>query len=349
MRSCSTWRILRVLLLLCHTAHTSAQTCNTGYVGGNLTAPYPASACDRFIALIPKPSFASVSTRLNDAVGNLPTYSAAGGPSGKGHVSFARASSQYLNAGARTFNVATNGGFTIVAVVRFTGTVGSYETIIDLGSNKPSNNIMLQRESTTSELSLYVYNAATLSARKQTTQNSQAQGNLVQNSWLTIVCTYRVSPSVSVLSVNGISFSVDIYSAITDRTVSATYVGRSWWPNDAYPNYDIAGLFFVDEYLSTDVTTAIVNTIANGVDMTDTKCSCTPCNAGYTGPDGGPCSACVAGKYKIVIGSVSCIDCPAGTYSNSTGATSCSTCPSNTVSASTSSSTFCVCIKGYAP
>ncbi len=35
------------------------------------------------------------------------------------------------------------------------------------------------------------------------------------------------------------------------------------------------------------------------------------CVSGYTGSDGGTCEACVAGKYKNGIGSVTCIDCRA--------------------------------------
>jgi hypothetical protein len=57
----------------------------------------------------------------------LPVYNALGGPQGKGHVTFNRTKSQYLDAGARTLNIATNGGLTIVAVVRFTGAIGSWE------------------------------------------------------------------------------------------------------------------------------------------------------------------------------------------------------------------------------
>jgi hypothetical protein len=34
------------------------------------------------------------------------------------------------------------------------------------------------------------------------------------------------------------------------------------------------------------------------------------CNVGYTGPDGGPCEACEAGKYKNVTGSDTCAHCP---------------------------------------
>jgi len=50
------------------------------------------------------------------------------------------------------------------------------------------------------------------------------------------------------------------------------------------------------------------------------------CNTGYTGPDAGPCSACVAGKYKAASGSASCASCGIRTFS-STAAASCTTCP----------------------
>jgi hypothetical protein len=55
--------------------------------------------------------------------------------------------------------------------------------------------------------------------------------------------------------------------------------------------------------------------------------NCT-CNAGWTGPDGGTCTACVSGKYKVLTGSALCTDCGAETYST-TASSTCSTCPSN--------------------
>ena len=39
------------------------------------------------------------------------------------------------------------------------------------------------------------------------------------------------------------------------------------------------------------------------------------CNAGYTGPNGGPCSACPAGTYKNLIGKDMCSPCAADTQS----------------------------------
>ena len=49
----------------------------------------------------------------------LPTYNVQGGPLGRGHVSFDRAQTQYLDGGARTFKIAS--GFSVVAVVQFRG------------------------------------------------------------------------------------------------------------------------------------------------------------------------------------------------------------------------------------
>ncbi|NBW88313.1 MAG: hypothetical protein EBR51_00090 [Gammaproteobacteria bacterium] len=44
------------------------------------------------------------------------------------------------------------------------------------------------------------------------------------------------------------------------------------------------------------------------------------CNAGYTGADGGECSACVPGKFKDAPGSASCTECAPGRYLTTAGA-----------------------------
>ena len=46
----------------------------------------------------------------------------------------------------------------------------------------------------------------------------------------------------------------------------------------------------------------------------DAATDCT-CNAGYTGPNGGTCTACAFGTYKDVIGPVDCTSCAANSYS----------------------------------
>ena len=75
------------------------------------------------------------------------------------------------------------------------------------------------------------------------------------------------------------------------------------------------------------------------------------CNPGFTGPNSGPCTACVAGEYKDVIGSASCTDCGAGKYLTTTGAateSSCVACPGNSNSVAGSDSIeWCYCNPGY--
>ena len=58
------------------------------------------------------------------------------------------------------------------------------------------------------------------------------------------------------------------------------------------------------------------------------------CNAGYTGPNGGTCTACGAGTYKdSTTGSSACTDCSSGTYATVASAAAssslCASCPSN--------------------
>ena len=66
-----------------------------------------------------------------------------------------------------------------------------------------------------------------------------------------------------------------------------------------------------------------------------TDCACRP---GMTGPDGGPCTPCVAGTYKVAAGLHTCSACSAGKYSAAVGATSnvCRACPSNSDAAEAS-------------
>jgi len=74
------------------------------------------------------------------------------------------------------------------------------------------------------------------------------------------------------------------------------------------------------------------------------------CNPGFTGPDGGECAQCVAGKYKTAAGSAACTECLAGQYSTAVGAASnvCQECGANAQSpAGSDESTQCTCESGY--
>ena len=106
------------------------------------------------------------------------------------------------------------------------------------------------------------------------------------------------------------------------------------------------------------------------------------CNAGYTGPDLGPCDPCPAGTYKDIAGSGVCVEChdqssspagstqtsdcacnpghtitdddtcepcPMGTFKDTWGSDACSACRANSVSpAGSAASDECVCDAGYA-
>ena len=70
------------------------------------------------------------------------------------------------------------------------------------------------------------------------------------------------------------------------------------------------------------------------------------CNAGFTGADGGTCSACVAGTYKTSSGSVACTDCAAGTFSATAGTITCPVCATGGVSAAGSTACQFYCAAG---
>ena len=50
-------------------------------------------------------------------------------------------------------------------------------------------------------------------------------------------------------------------------------MGKSWWSVDAYFNGDMAGVFVVDEYISTDATSAIADSMVRGEDLTQGPCA----------------------------------------------------------------------------
>jgi len=85
-----------------------------------------------------------------------------------------------------------------------------------------------------------------------------------------------------------------------------------------------------------------------------------PCNAGYSGPLGGPCVACSKGQYKPSeisgVGSYGehghseheCFNCPADTYQDEEGSTACKGCPAHSTSPETSDAkSDCECKPGY--
>jgi hypothetical protein len=246
-------------------------------------------------------------------------------------------------------NISSNGGLTIVAVVRFTGTAGSNERIVDLGSGAGNNSIVLARYATSASLSFLIHNG----------QNKSDEhifpDAIVQDMWLTVVVRYRASTGKYVVTVNNATGYAGIFSAaVTDRTVSRTWIGKGQ-NNEAYFNGDIAGVYVLDEYLSAETTSAIVEAMVWGQDFTAGSTLRIDCFAGTYSTAAGAssvstCLACGAGTYSTG-GASTCLACGAGTYSTEFGASSASTClacPSNSSSpAGSSVVTNCTCNAGY--
>ena len=55
------------------------------------------------------------------------------------------------------------------------------------------------------------------------------------------------------------------------------------------------------------------------------------CNVGYTGANGGTCTACPLGKFKSAPGAGVCTECHANTYGGGAGASACASCTTNAI------------------
>ena len=72
------------------------------------------------------------------------------------------------------------------------------------------------------------------------------------------------------------------------------------------------------------------------------------CVAGFTGPHGGLCTACVAGQYKVAPGSAACEKCDAGKHSPTVGATTdlCQECSAGKYAAAHAATVCTDCVAG---
>jgi hypothetical protein len=151
---------------------------------------------------------------------NRPTFNTT-----NNYISFNSASSQYLDAGAKTFNTQTN-GFSATAVFMQTGTPGGADRIFDFGSGAPSNNIIMYRGLFTT------FNG--------TTRNGLvSQPVYVQNKLQFITVTMTAAGAITIYE-NGVSTATASVSAMTGpRTFANTYIGRSLFAGDAYANMNL--------------------------------------------------------------------------------------------------------------
>ena len=162
-------------------------------------------------------------------------------------VAFTRTSGHFLNAGSQTLNIATNGGFTAVFSVRFTGTGAFSERIFDFGSGAPNNNVLVSRYGMTANINIHIVNGTT-----PIINNLFATGNaIVQNQLAVFAVRYRAYDLSAMIFKNDVVVASGSASvAITDRTVTTSYIGRSLWAVDAYTNASVQGLYVYDRALA---------------------------------------------------------------------------------------------------
>ena len=86
--------------------------------------------------------------------------------------------------------------------------------------------------------------------------------------------------------------------------------------------------FYNEEYNASCVQCAVHSSHSQTKSRNATDCLC---DAGFTGPNGGPCTACAAGYFKAEAGSAACTLCGADEYSLGAAAT-CQSCHANSSS-----------------
>ena len=261
---------------------------------------------------------------------NPPQFSMSAGPSDAGYsssfspayVSYSRDFEQFLDGGARRINLRTGGGLTIVAVVRFTGSPGSWERILDVGNGRASENILLARKGTSDSLVFRIYEGSS------TVCSFNSSGAIVQDQWMTIVARYSAATNtVDMLKDGTVLGSAQCSATPQDRTVAMSYVARSHWGDD-YLNADLAGLVAFAEYLD-DASAVEAASRSMTVAPSMTTCKCTLCEEGTfldSEAASSSCQRCAAGFYQDTAGSYTCKNCPLPNTTSYAGATSNASC-----------------------
>jgi len=241
-----------------------------------------------------------------------------GPPGGAGATTFDRDMAQYIDGGSHTFDIATNGGFTIVALVMFTGSRRNDERIIDLKSDGDSNRVSLRRPSVNI---IEIAITQTTSVGCLITTNSV----IVQNFWQDYVVTYDGTNNILKLRVDNSVFTTTCPALLINRGFATTEVGRILTGR-------MAGLYIVDDLLPEHEISATLKKMHTGEDVLQ------------------PCTSCVPGTYGTGLGQTSisaCVDCEQGKHNPFSGAVlaeSCTTCPTMS---SAPDRTTCQCNDGF--
>ena len=168
---------------------------------------------------------------------------------------------QYLDAGSKTFNINTNGGFTAIWYGAFTGSVNASERVFDFGNGQDSDNLIAFRGGSDTVMYLVMINGST--------QYNIVTGSgvIVQNEWAVWTFRYTASSRQMEILKNGALQAIGTAgAAITDRTLTKTWIGRSQWSvgvTDYYSNINTAGFYAYDRYLTDTQVASISNHLMN--------------------------------------------------------------------------------------
>ena len=166
---------------------------------------------------------------------------------------------QYLDAGSKTFNINTNGGFTAVWFGAFTNTtaINAHERIFDFGNGQGIDNIIAVRAGTGTTMNFYMLNGDTQYFV------STGSGAIVQNEYATWTFRYTASSRLMEILKNGVLYVLGTAgAAIINRTLTNTWIGRGQWTattTDYYSNINTVGLYVYDSYLSDTQVASVSN------------------------------------------------------------------------------------------
>jgi hypothetical protein len=173
-----------------------------------------------------------------------PMFFASGGYNGAPFVRFNRTNSQFLEGGRQYFRFQTNGGYSVIAMVKFNGTIGSWERVFDFFNgavNSSTDGFGMTRSSTSTSLNIFTLNGST----NVSFRNSLFTG-IQQNTWYLLA--YTVNNNVNIRSYdingNGTTIAFTAGGVIADTVKNITFIGRSSFSSNAYSNMDL-GLFIV--------------------------------------------------------------------------------------------------------
>ena len=176
-------------------------------------------------------------------VANRPIYVSTGGYKNGPYVFFNRTNSTFLDAGSQTLPISTNGGFTIMCLLKFTGTAGASERIIDFGSGAPIDNILFSRSGTSANMVITLHNSTT--GYGLTTTNTP----VIVDEWCVYAARWIKGSKLQIYKNNVLQLESSFTTVLTDKTVTNTYIGKSFWA-DAFLNAHISKHFTYDRALS---------------------------------------------------------------------------------------------------